>query len=67
MLASRNIPFDQRNEEAASGEFLRHSLTGDTFPAQPFLTGERLGALDLLAAVVSKWSGSRRRWVPRAP
>jgi GST-like protein len=25
----------------------------------PFLGGERLGALDLLAAVVSKWSGTR--------
>jgi GST-like protein len=27
--------------------------------AQPYLGGERLGALDLLATVVSKWSGSR--------
>ena len=32
----------------------------DTYPAKPFLSGERLGALDLLAAVVSKWSGSRK-------
>ncbi len=31
----------------------------DTFPATPFLSGEHLGALDLLAAVVSKWSGTR--------
>lgn len=31
----------------------------DVFPARPFLSGERLGALDLLAAVVSKWSGAR--------
>lgn len=31
----------------------------DTFPAAPFLNGEHLGALDLLAAVVSKWSGTR--------
>jgi GST-like protein len=31
----------------------------DSFPARPFLSGERLGALDLLAAVVSKWSGAR--------
>lgn len=31
----------------------------DTFPAAPFLNGARLGALDLLAAVVSKWSGAR--------
>ena len=32
----------------------------DTFPATPFLGGEKIGALDLLAAVVSKWSGSRQ-------
>jgi GST-like protein len=33
-------------------------LFADTFPATPFLSGARLGALDLLAAVVSKWSGA---------
>lgn len=31
----------------------------DTFPAQPFLSGAQLGALDLLAATVSRWSGTR--------
>jgi GST-like protein len=31
----------------------------DQFPAAPFLAGARPGALDLLAAVVSKWSGAR--------
>jgi GST-like protein len=31
----------------------------DTFPAQPFLSGAHLGALDLLAATVSRWSGTR--------
>jgi GST-like protein len=35
-------------------------LFADTYPAAPWLSGERLGALDLLAAVVSKWSGSRQ-------
>ena len=30
-----------------------------TFPAEPFLSGAQLGALDLLAAVVSRWSGAR--------
>ncbi len=29
------------------------------FPARPYLGGENLGALDLLAAVVSRWSGTR--------
>jgi len=31
----------------------------DLFPARPFLNGETPGALDLLASVVSKWSGTR--------
>ena len=34
-------------------------MFADLFAARPFLTGERIGALDLYAAVVSKWSGSR--------
>jgi GST-like protein len=28
-------------------------------PERPWLSGERLGALDILAAVVSRWSGAR--------
>lgn len=32
----------------------------DVFSGRPYLCGEDLGALDLLAAVVSKWSGSRQ-------
>jgi GST-like protein len=31
----------------------------DTFQPAPYLSGARLGALDLLAAVVTKWSGAR--------
>ncbi|SDX08500.1 GST-like protein [Collimonas sp. OK242] len=31
----------------------------DTYSASPFLNGATPGALDLLAAVVSKWSGAR--------
>ena len=34
-------------------------IFADTFPATPFLSGKTLGALDLLAAVVSRWSGAR--------
>jgi GST-like protein len=34
-------------------------IFADTFAAEPFLSGKRLGALDLLAAVVSRWSGTR--------
>ncbi len=39
----------------------------DTFPASPFLGGERIGALDLLAAVVSKWSGTRQHLAASRP
>jgi GST-like protein len=39
----------------------------DTFPARPFLGGSRIGALDLLAAVVSKWSGSRKHLASARP
>jgi GST-like protein len=35
------------------------SIFADTFPQKPFLNGEKIGALDLLAAVVSRWSGAR--------
>ena len=34
-------------------------IFADQFPAAPWLSGERLGALDLLAATVSRWSGAR--------
>ena len=34
-------------------------MFADTFPQKPFLGGANLGALDLLAAVVSRWSGAR--------
>lgn len=39
----------------------------DTFPANPWLSGERLGALDLLAVVVSKWSGARQHLLMARP
>lgn len=32
----------------------------DQFPATPWLSGERLGALDILASTVSTWSGARK-------
>ena len=39
----------------------RHwEMFADVFPARPWLTGDSLGALDLLAAVVSKWAGTRQ-------
>jgi len=35
-------------------------MFADLFPAGPYLGGEELGALDIHAAVVSKWSGARK-------
>jgi GST-like protein len=32
----------------------------DQFPAAPWLSGDALGALDALAVVVSRWSGTRK-------
>lgn len=39
----------------------------DRFAATPWLGGERLGALDLLAAVVSRWSGARAHLAAQRP
>jgi GST-like protein len=43
------------------------SMFADTFPQRPFLGGEKLGALDLLAAVVSRWSGARAHLEKKRP
>ena len=42
-------------------------MFADLFPARPYLGGERLGALDIHAAVVSKWSGARKHLEARRP
>ena len=43
------------------------ALFADQFPATPWLSGERLGALDILAATVSKWSGARKALAASRP
>jgi len=42
-------------------------LFADQFPATPWLSGERLGALDILAATVSMWSGARKTLAQSRP
>jgi len=42
-------------------------IFADQFPAAPWLSGERLGALDILAATVSKWSGARQALAQSRP
>ena len=39
----------------------------DQFPALPWLGGDAIGALDLLATVVSKWSGTRAHLAASRP
>ncbi len=46
----------------------RHwEIFADLFPPQPFLAGATLGALDLYAAVVSRWSGARKHVAQHRP
>ena len=54
---------------AATRTYLHHlwSVFADTFVARPFLSGERIGALDVLAAVVSRWSGARPHLAKERP
>jgi len=42
-------------------------MFADLFPAGPYLGGEELGALDIHAAVVSKWSGTRKHLEAQRP
>ncbi len=39
----------------------------DQFPARPWLSGDHLGGLDILAATVSKWSGARQALAESRP
>ena len=53
---------DVKAAMAGRGKARLHELWAmfaDQFPATPFLGGAHLGALDILAATVSKWSGAR--------
>jgi GST-like protein len=46
----------------------RHwDIFADTFSGQPFLGGAEPGALDLMAAVVSRWSGTRAHLANHRP
>jgi GST-like protein len=67
------IDYPERFCAEASDDTLEHIRQGsrdrlhalwdsfaDTFEPQPYLSGEQPGALDLLTAVVSRWSGARK-------
>jgi GST-like protein len=58
----------QRIRAGSRARLHRHwEMFADVFPAHPWLGGEHIGALDLLAAVVSKWSGSRKHLEAQRP
>lgn len=42
-------------------------ILADQFPQRPFLSGDAPGALDILAAVVSRWSGTRKHLAEHRP
>jgi GST-like protein len=64
-------PDDATNKRVRAGarQRLHHhwDVFADQFPASPFLSGAALGGLDLLAVIVSKWSGARAHLRERRP
>jgi GST-like protein len=59
--ADGDEPVLERIRAGTRARLHRHwEMFADVFAAQPWLTGEKLGALDLLAAVLSKWGGTRQ-------
>ncbi len=61
---------DVKAKMQARGKARLHELWelfADQFPATPWLSGERIGALDILAATVSKWSGARKALAASRP
>lgn len=53
-------PAHEKVRQGARRQLHRHwEVFADTFAAQPYFSGDAPGALDFLAAVVSKWSGTR--------
>lgn len=63
---------DDDSREAVRGAARRNlhrhwEIFADSFAAAPFLGGAAPGALDIMAAVVSKWSGSRAHLARHRP
>lgn len=59
-LATPDAAAEHNLQDGARAVLHRHwELFADLFTATPFLHGSQPGALDLLAATVSKWSGAR--------
>jgi GST-like protein len=53
-------PAREKVRQGARRQLHHHwDVFADTFAAEPYFSGRQPGALDFLAAVVSKWSGAR--------
>lgn len=53
-------PAQEKVRQGARAQLHKHwTIFADSFAATPFLSGPQPGALDLLAAVVSRWAGTR--------
>jgi GST-like protein len=61
-------PAQEAVRQAARRQLHRHwEIFADSFPARPYLSGEQPGALDILASVVSRWSGTRAHLAQARP
>lgn len=61
-------PARDKVRQGARRQLHRHwEVFADTFAASPYLTGKAPGALDFLAVVVSKWSGTRAHLAQARP
>jgi len=58
----------ERIRTGAKARLHKHwEMFADLFPASPYLAGRELGALDIHAAVVSRWSGTRKHLEEHRP
>ena len=61
-------PAQDAVRQAARRQLHRHwEIFADTSHGEPFLSGQAPGALDILATVVSRWSGARAHLAARRP
>jgi GST-like protein len=66
--AANDEAVKERIRAGARARLHKHwEMFADLFPAQPYLGGNQLGALDIHAAVVSKWSGTRKHLEEHRP
>jgi GST-like protein len=66
--ADSDEPVKERIRSGTRARLHKHwDMFADLFPARPYLSGAQIGALDLHAAVVSKWSGTRKHLEEHRP